>query len=112
MNMVSVQTLAQRKEARVDEIRAGGARLREALAVYGRAHGGRFLIYGSAATGRLHYESDVDLLVDFPADLTSEALDFVEDECARLKLNVDAQPKAWCKPAFLSRIMPQAQAIP
>jgi len=25
---------------------------------------------------------------------------------------VDVQPKAWCKEAFLSRIMPQTQAIP
>ena len=110
--MVEVQTLAQRKLARVEEIRAGVARLRAELAEYGRAHGGRFLIYGSAATGRLHYDSDVDLLVGFPAATASAAVDFVEEACARLKLKVDVQPKAWCKAAFLSRIAPQTQAIP
>ena len=110
--MGSVQTLAQRKQARVEEIRAGVASLREALAAYGRAHGGRFLIYGSAVSGRLHYDSDVDLLVDFPAPATSAALDFVEETCARLKLKVDVQPKTWCKEAFLARIVPQAQVAP
>ena len=72
-------------------MRAGS--LRKALAAYGRAHGGRFLIYGSAITGRLHYDSDVDLLMDFPARATSAAVDFVEETCARLKLRVDVQPK-------------------
>ena len=95
--MGSVQTLAQRKQARVEEIRAGVASLREALAAYGRAHGGRFLIYGSAVTGRLHDDSDVD---------------FVEETCARLNLPADVQPKTWCKEAFLERIMPQAQVVP
>jgi predicted nucleotidyltransferase len=110
--MDEVQTLAQRKLARVAEIRDGVARLRAELAAYGEAHGGRFLIYGSVVTGRLHYDSDVDLLVDFPATAVSDAVDFVEEACARLKLKVDVQPKAWCKEAFLSRIMPQTQAIP
>ncbi len=111
-NMGSVLTLAQRKQARVEEIRAGVACLREELVAYGRAHGGRFLIYGSAVTGRLHYDSDVDLLVDFPPPQTAAAVDYVEEACARLKLKVDVQPKAWCKEAFLARITPQAQAIP
>jgi len=110
--MGSVQTLAQRKQARVEEIRAGVASLREALAAYGRAHGGRFLIYGSAVSDRLHYDSDVDLLVDFPAPATSAAVDFVEETCARLNLRVDVQPKTWCKEAFLARIIPQAQVVP
>jgi predicted nucleotidyltransferase len=110
--MGSVQTLAQRKQARVEEIRAGVACLREALAAYGRAHGGRFLIYESAVSGRLHYDSDVDLLVDFPAPHTSAAVDFVEEACGRLKLKVDVQPRAWCKDAFLARITPQAQVLP
>ena len=110
--MGSVQTLAQRKQARVEEIRAGVASLREALGAYGRAHGGRFLIYGSAVSGRLHYDSDVDLLVDFPEPQTAEAVDFVELACARLKLRVDVQPKSWCKEAFLARILPQAQVLP
>jgi predicted nucleotidyltransferase len=107
-----VQTLAERKQRRVEEIRAGGALLRLALADYARAHGGRFLLYGSAAGGRLHYDSDVDVLVDFSEAGAAAAIDFVETTCARLKLHADVQPKSWCKAAFLARIVPSALAIP
>ena len=46
--MTLVQTLAERKRARVEEIRAGIDVLRKKLTEYGRAHGGKFLMFGSA----------------------------------------------------------------
>jgi predicted nucleotidyltransferase len=63
--MAAVQTLDERRRARVEEIRTGFARLCDEMAGYGRAHGGKFLVYGSAVTGCLHYDSDIDVLVDF-----------------------------------------------
>src|SRR5271156_2927219 len=54
--MTLVQTLAERKRARVEEIRAGLDALRKKLTEYGRAHGGKFMMFGSAVTGRLHYQ--------------------------------------------------------
>jgi len=112
IGLVAVQTLAERKLARVEEIRAGVDRLRETLAEYGRAHGGKFLLYGSAARGRLHYDSDVDLLVDFAEPDVAAAIDFVESTCARLRLKVDVQPKSWCKQAFIDKIASTIVAIP
>ena len=110
--METVITLEERKRARVEEIRAGFARLRDALAGYGRAHGGKFWIYGSAAAGRVHFESDIDILVDFPEAKTSAALTFVEETSLRYKLKADAQPKSWCMPAFLERISKDALILP
>jgi len=110
--MPEVQTLAQRKQARVEEIRSGVALLRGELANYGRAHGGRFWLYGSAATGELHFDSDVDILVDFDEAGVAAALDFVEDACARLRLIADAQPLNWCKAHFVERIKPRMQVLP
>lgn len=107
-----VQTLAQRKQARVEEIRSGVDLLREELARYGRAHGGAFWLYGSAATGKLHFDSDVDILVDFDEAGVVAALDFVEDACARLRLKADVQPLTWCKAHFIERIKPEAQVLP
>jgi predicted nucleotidyltransferase len=63
-----VKTLAERKRAQVEAILAGIARLREDLKEYGRAHGGKFVLYGSAVSGRIHYDSDVDIIVDFEED--------------------------------------------
>jgi predicted nucleotidyltransferase len=77
--MSKVQTLDERKQARVEEIRAGFARLREELVEYGRTHGGRFWLYGSAVTDRLRFDSYIDILVDFDDARRVAALDFVEE---------------------------------
>ena len=102
--MTLVQTLAERKRARVEEIRAGIDVLRKKLTEYGRAHCGKFLMFGSAVNGGLHYDSDVDILVDFDDVGVGAALDFVETTCATLNLNADVQSKAWCKEEFIARI--------
>jgi predicted nucleotidyltransferase len=110
--MHSVVTIEERKRARVQQIRAGFARLCDALSDYGRAHGGRFWVYGSAAVDRFHYESDIDLLVDFPEPQTSAAITFVESTAAQLSLKADVQPKAWCTSEFVDRISKQARILP
>jgi len=86
---MSVVTLAARKAARADEIRLGFERLHAEMAEYGRARGGRFWVYGSAAKARLHFASDIDILVDFDEPEVSDAADFVETACARLNLEGD-----------------------
>jgi predicted nucleotidyltransferase len=110
--MSNVQTLEERKRARAEEIRASFACLRDELTEYGRSHGGRFWVYGSATTDRLRFDSDIDILVDFDAASTAAALDFVEGACARLRLKFDVQPKKWCSAAFISRIAPTALILP
>ncbi len=110
--MATVLTLQQRKQARVAAMRAGFALLREELADYGRRDGGRFWVYGSAATGRLHYESDIDILADFDEARVSAALDFVERRASELGLKADVQPKAWCTEEFLARISESALVLP
>jgi predicted nucleotidyltransferase len=110
--MAGVQTLEERKLARVEEIRKGFARLCEELAEYGRTQGGRFWVYGSAATGRVRFDSDIDILVDFDDANAAAALEFVESACARLGLRFDAQPKVWCSPAFINRIASKALILP
>jgi predicted nucleotidyltransferase len=108
----SVVTLSERKRLRVDQIRAGISALREELARYGRAHGGSFWLFGSAATGDLHYESDVDILVDFEDPRMVAALDFAEHTCDRLCLRPDISPKSWFASAFIDRIKPTALVLP
>ena len=110
--MSDVTTLSQRKKARAEEIRAGFESLRAKLADYGRAHGGRFWIYGSAATGHFHFKSDIDILTDFASEKTASAIGFVETTCAALHLTADVQPKAWCTPAFLEKISATALVLP
>ena len=50
------------------------------LSGYARRHGGRFILFGSAASGRMRH--DIDILTDFPDDRALEAFLFAECACA------------------------------
>ncbi len=105
----TVRTLSERKAATAAVKAAALDRLCAALANAARDLGGRFLLYGSAAQGRLRYDSDIDLLLDFTDDAaTTAAWDAAERECAGLGLECDARPLAWCSAAFLDHVLPGA----
>ena len=100
----SFPTLAQRKAGRVDRLYEAVATLRDRLERYAHTHGGRFLLYGSAARGEMRYDSDIDLLLDFPEDRLSEAWRYAEDLCRDLGLQPDLCPLAWCSAEFVARV--------
>ena len=106
-----IVTLKERKAAEVARRRDAVTELREALAAYAREHGGRYLLFGSAARGDMHYDSDVDLLVDFPPDTLDEAWNFAERACWDRKLEPDIIPFAWCKGRFRDRVTPDLQVV-
>ena len=87
--MAEYVTLRERKAAKVAAIKAGVEELAPILADYARAHGGRFILYGSAARGDVRYDSDVDILADFSMEAEPAALAFAEEECHRLRLTAD-----------------------
>jgi predicted nucleotidyltransferase len=66
--------------------------------------GGRYLLFGSAARERLKFNSDVDLLMDFPEHALSDAWTFAETACWDLNLEPDLLPYGGCKPKFLAHI--------
>jgi len=113
--MTDFVTISDRKNAKVEAILAALPALERDLADYAKAHGGRFWLFGSAVTGRLHYDSDIDVLADFPVgdigNALGNALDFVQDWGAKHDLPIDAFGLAYCKPDFLERVMPRAKAL-
>jgi predicted nucleotidyltransferase len=106
-----IVTLKERKAKEAERRRLAVAELREALAAYARAHGGRFLLFGSAARGEMRYNSDVDILVDFPGKALNEAWNFAERACWDRKLDPDITSFAWCRDQFLARITPDLQVL-
>ena len=104
--MERIVTLAERKAAATERKRQAMSALRPVLAAYAREHGGRFLLFGSAARGALRRDSDVDILTDFPEPATAAAWNFAERACWDRGLNPDVMPKAWCKADFLAHIAP------
>jgi predicted nucleotidyltransferase len=99
-----VITLKERKETERARRMAAVAVLRVRLAEYGRAHGGRFLLYGSAARGTMRHDSDVDVLVDFPDATKTAAWDFAESLARELALKLDLNEAGACSAAFLAHI--------
>ena len=82
-------TLSERKAAKVAAMKDAIVELQPQLAAYAHAHGGRFVLFGSAARGDLRFDSDVDVLVDFPISEEAAAIIFAEDECVRRGLKGD-----------------------
>jgi predicted nucleotidyltransferase len=104
-------TLAQRKADRVASLHEAVVTMRGRLEHYARAHGGRFLLYGSAARGDMRYDSDVDLLLDFPEDRLAEAWRHAERVCRDLGLRPDLCPLVWCGTEFAARVRADAVVL-
>ena len=109
--MDRIITLPERKAAEAERRRRAVDDLRSALAAYARDHGGRFLLFGSAARGDMRYDSDVDLLVDFPPDAVDDAWNYAERACWDRRLEPDIMSDAWCRPEFLAHIEPDIEVI-
>jgi predicted nucleotidyltransferase len=109
--MDRIVTLTERKAAEAERRRRAVADLRVVLASYAREHGGRFLLFGSAARGDMRYDSDVDILLDFPPDALDDAWNFAERACWERKLEPDVTPFSWCKGRFRERVTPDLQVV-
>jgi predicted nucleotidyltransferase len=102
--MQRIVTLTERKTAEAVRRQQAVAALALVLAEYARAHGGRFLLFGSAARGTMRYDSDVDVLMDFPEDALNQAWKFAEAACWERALEPDLLPYRWCKQPFLDHV--------
>jgi predicted nucleotidyltransferase len=109
--MSAIVTLKERKAAAVERKRQALDALRVVLLAYAHAHGGRFLLFGSAARRTLRRDSDVDILTDFPEHETSAAWNFAERACWNRGLEPDVTPRAWCKADFLAHIERDIEVI-
>lgn len=105
-------TLLERKTAAALHITRACELLKVELAHYARQHGGRFALYGSVARGDHRFDSDVDILVDFPDSEESDAWHFVEAACRRLELKADLRFWRTASARFLHHIERDMRVIP
>ena len=109
--MPATSVVASIRDAETKRRQEAVGAIKPALRGYARAHGGRFILYGSAARGEMRFHSDVDLLVDFPEGAEAEAWNFVESLCVSHGLEPDLNRVSWCKASFLRHVMPEAEVI-
>jgi len=110
--MTEIVTVPQRKAREIARRRAAADAIMAELKAFAASHGGRYMVFGSVAENRMSFESDFDVVVDFPLDLENAAVEFVEDLCRRLDLPADVHLKSLASARFLGRIADHAVTLP
>jgi predicted nucleotidyltransferase len=110
--MAEYATLHKSSGGKVDRLETAVAELKSALAAYAREHGGRFILYGSAARREMRADSDVDIMLDFPHERESKAHSFAEEECRRLGLKCDVLSLGWTRARVRERLKKEGLYLP
>jgi predicted nucleotidyltransferase len=110
--MKEVVTVPQRKARETARRRAAADRAIAELKAFAAGDGGRFMVSGSVAENRMSFDSDFDVVVDFPLERENAAVEFVEDLCRRLNLPADVHLKSLASARFLARIADHAVTLP
>lgn len=108
---MSYPTLTERKQAKVARMEAAVDALAADLAAYAREHGGRFILFGSAARSEMRHDSDVDIMVDFPHGAEREAWLFAEERAWALGLKPDLSEKGWSGPRLRERVGQEGRVL-
>lgn len=104
-------TLSERKSREAARRREAAATAITRLGEYATRHGGRFAVFGSAARGDMRYDSDLDILLDFPPGREADAWTFAETLCEALRIPHDIQPRSTADPRLLERIRDEARVL-
>lgn len=110
--MSIIVTVAERKAREAARRRAAASLVMAELRTFAVERGGRFLIFGSAAEDKMEFDSDLDVVIDFPTELEADAFDFVEDACRRQNLPADVRLKSRASDRFLDRIRSRMIQLP
>jgi len=110
--MSRIVTVSERKAREAARRRAAANLVMAEIREFGHLRGGRFFVFGSAAEDRMKYDSDFDVVVDFPSSAESEAVEFVEEACRRFDLPSDVHLKSRASARFLDRIRGHMVAVP
>jgi predicted nucleotidyltransferase len=112
VSSMPVTTLAERKAAEAARRKRAADRAIREFRRYAREHGGQFVVFGSYVTNTMRFDSDLDVLLDFPMDRTGDAWRFAEDVCARLAVPLDIHDARTTKAAFAERVRATGLVLP
>jgi predicted nucleotidyltransferase len=102
---LGVTTLAERKANEAKRRAEAAEAVVGALRDHARDHGGRYVVFGSYASGTMRHDSDLDILIDFPPERAADAWLFAEDACATNALPPDLHDARTTTSAFRDRVL-------
>lgn len=102
--MTDVVTVSERNARETGRLRKAASDIMAELSTYAAAHHGRYLVFGSVATGAIRPDSDFDVIVDFPEQAERAAIDEVEASCAKFGMRADVHSTRTTGPNFLEQI--------
>ncbi|GJD97268.1 hypothetical protein OCOJLMKI_4496 [Methylobacterium iners] len=108
----AVTTLAQRKASEAARRLQAAEAVVDALGAYARRECGTFVVFGSYVTGTMRFDSDLDVLIDFPPERAAAAWCFVEDVCAEHGVPPDIHDASTSWPVFTQRVRAKGLALP
>lgn len=106
-----IVTLPERKTREAARRTEAAERIALKLQTYAREKGGRYFLFGSAARNEMKFDSDIDVLVDFPENLMRDAMNAAEDFCEAEGLPCDVLPFETRSRSFLDRVLPTAREL-
>ena len=109
--MSAVVTVSERKARETLRLRKAAESIIAELPRHAAANHGRYLVFGSVATGTIRPGSDFDVLVDFPEETERAAIDAVETLCADHGIHADVHSTRTSGPGFLKRIFGHCKEI-
>jgi predicted nucleotidyltransferase len=110
--MPDIVTVSERKAREATRRRAAACEVMTEARQFAKVRGGRFYVFGSVAENRIKYDSDFDVVVDFPLATETEAAEFVEEACRQRDLPSDVHLKSRASEKFLDRIRDHMVALP
>ena len=110
---MNIVTLPDRKARMAARKAAAAKAVIERLRAHVLASGsnGRFIVFGSAASGAIRHGSDFDVIIDFPPDGERAAWDAVEDACREYDIREDIKSAATTAPEFIAKVLSSAVEV-
>ena len=109
---MTVATLQSRKMAEAARRQTAAAGIVEKLRSYAVREGGRYIVFGSSISGEMRYDSDIDVLVEFPSEKAAAATVYVEDLYQEHAIPPDVLHAATTKDEFVNRARVNGLCLP
>jgi predicted nucleotidyltransferase len=107
-----IVTIDERKARKVEDLHSGSRKVMSDLTSYALTHHGKFVIFGSTARGELRFDSDFDVVVDFPPQFERLARDYAERVCVGHGVRPDVHLKSEASAALMQRVERDGVILP